>query len=336
MAGSDLLLFEQTGARDAQIPSGLAPIPTASWGGGMYSFGHAHIDTAVIEGEPAIVVASMMEADVYGYRASGQKVFESAVPNTQVTCLGVGDLDGDGEDEVLVGRDSQLGLTCLDGAGNTMWKYGTMLDPWVVTIADTSGDGRPEVYVGSPGGQVGVLDAKGRQVSQWTLTRMQTSIEAADLDRDGADELAGIGQDFGQSSARPGGGSGLQTMFGLSLVGIAPDGTQLWSQQLSTGVAYLTPTSIVAGDLDADENGEWIASVADGTVRIYDIDGNELDRYAMGEDIHALAVAPSDKPGGKDRLWVSIGQEVVGLEWEKWTSTPTPASPGDDDSDDDA
>lgn len=98
---------------------------------------------------------------------------------------------------------------------------------------------------------------------------------------------------------------------------------------------YVTPSSVVAGDLDADGRGEWIASATDGTVRIVDIDGNELDRYAMGEHIYALAVAPSGKPGEKPRVWVSLGQEVVGLEWRQWTATPTPASSGDDDIDDD-
>lgn len=335
MSGLDLLLFEPTGAQDAKIPSGLMPVPTAGWGGAMYSLGQGRLEVAVIQGEPAIAVGSMMEASVYGYRASGQKVFEDTVANTRVTCLGVGDLDRDGEDEILVGRDSQLGLTCLDTDGNPKWRYGALLDPRFVTIADTSGDGKPEVYIGSPGGYVEVLDASGKQVSQWTPTRMDDSITAADLDRDGKDELAAIGSSLGQSAAGPGGGPGFQSIFTLNLVGIAPDGSQLWSQQLATGVPYLTPSSVVAGDLDADGQGEWIASATDGTVRVFDIDGNELDRYAMGAHIYALAVAPPEKPGDKPRLWVSIGQDVVGLEWQQWTTTPTPAASGDDDADDD-
>jgi hypothetical protein len=140
---------------------------------------------------------------------------------------------------------------------------------------------------------------------------------------------------MGQSSAGPGGGQGFQSLFTLSLVGIAPDGSQRWSQQLATGVPYLTPSSVVADDLDADGQGEWIGSASDGALRIFDIDGNELDRYAMGEQIYALAVAPPDRSGGKPRVWVSVGRDVIGLEWQQWTTTSTPAAPGDDDSDDD-
>jgi hypothetical protein len=339
MAGPDLLLFEQTGAQDAQIPSGLKSVPTPTWGGGIYSFGQVDLEVATFLGRPVIVVASMMDPHVFAYdvQVAPAAVFHDTVANTRVTCLGVGDLDGDREDEILVGRDSQLGLTCFDSAGNTKWKYGSMIDPSFVTVADTSGDGKPEVYVGSPGGQVEVLDANGRQVGRWTPTRLDTSITAADLDHNGADELVGIGSSLGQPSAGPGGGGpGFQSLFALSLVGIAPDGSQLWSQQLSTGVAYLTPASVVAGDLDADGKGEWIASATDGTVRVFDIDGNELDRYAMGQHIYALAIAPPGKSGDKPRLWVSIGQDVVGLEWHQWTSAPMPADPGDDDSDDGA
>ena len=337
LAGKDLIVFDQAGSREATFASGLAPMPTAAWGGGMYNLGQADVEIAVIQGQPATMVGSMMEASVHGYRANGQRVFESTVANTQVTCLGVGDLDGDGEDEVLVGRNSQLGLACLDSSGNTKWTHGGMLDPSFVLIADASGDGKPEVYVGSLGGQVSILDGQGRPAGNWSVARVDSAMAAADLDRDGAAELAGIGSGLGQPPTGGGGGTSYQGLFTLSLVGIAPDGAQLWSQQLSTGMPYATPSSVVAGDLDADGQGEWIASATDGTVRIFDIDGNELDRYAMGERVYALAVANSGKPGDKPRVWVSLGQEVVGLEWQKWTSTPTPAaSSGDDGSDDDA
>ncbi len=124
----------------------------------------------------------------------------------------IGDVDGDGRDEILV--TSPWGIGILKVSGNTltammMAPNGTRFDGWllntvdnhVVTTADLDGDGRAEIVITSPWG-IGVLKlsgntltaammaANGTRFGGWLLNTLDNRIgPAADFDGDGRAEL---------------------------------------------------------------------------------------------------------------------------------------------------
>ena len=247
---------------------------------------------------------------------------------TRAKTIEVADLNGDRESEILVARDSQLGLSCLDSKGAALWTFAGIPDPEVVVAADGTGDGKLEVYVG--GGLTGasspvvVLDGKGRQIGQWPTAWGEISLAGADLDGDRKAEFVAVVPDVLSQ-----GGSFAARAFNTSLIGLSPNGKETWRTLLSTGLAGMSAASLASGDFDGDGKGEWLANGPDGTLRAYTQDGAELCRQGMGRFVAALAVTPPEKKGGRARAWVAMGSEVLGLDWRKWTGRrvkPKPAA----------
>ncbi len=326
LAGSDLTICDQAGRRVRSFTTAMPNLPPSSGPPGLprpallsatLSFLSATLSPAVIKRQPAIVMACRAGDAVVVYDPAGRELLRSSVPGTRVSALEVADLDADGESEILVGRDSQLGLSCLDSKGRTVWRFAGVPDPEVVVAADATGDGRPEVYVGggvAAGSPVAIADANGRKIGQWPATRGETVLAAADLDGDRKAEFLAVAP---AALSQPSG------VLYVSLIGISSSGKETWRMWLSTGLAGLVRTSLASGDFDGDGKGEWLVSGPDGTLRAYTKDGVELCRQGMGQFLKALAVTPPGKRGGRARVWVAMGSEVLGLDWQKWTGQPT-------------
>ncbi len=124
----------------------------------------------------------------------------------------VGDVDGDGKDEIII--SSPWGIGILKLSGNTftvpmMTPNGTRFGGWLlntadnhlVTLADLNGDGKAEIVISSPWG-IGVLQLSGNTLialmmspngtrfGEWLLNSLDNRIgPAADFDGDGIAEL---------------------------------------------------------------------------------------------------------------------------------------------------
>ena len=308
--GTMISIRDQTGKEKGSFASHLRaldqPPVSGSWvrvtpGGGIR---RPRIGT--MQGRPAIAVTDGENESVFVYRPDGTLALNNKVKYSHVRCLQLADLDGDGEDEMLVGRSSGVGLVCVDAKGKTKWKHGAATDPRWAEVGDGNGDGKPEVFVGYETSAPHLLNAEGRRIGEWTKYRLECAVRSADLDHDGKlDFLIGVSP---QPTA-----SGTQ---GLMLEGVGADGSTVWDTSLQSGsYAWSWVTHLASADLNADGQGEWIASSPDGTVGIYDKAGKEIGRYAMGQDIQTLGVVGPNKEGEKPELWVSLGQEVVILKW---------------------
>ena len=185
----------------------------------------------------------------------------------------IGDVDGDGRDEILV--TSPWGLGILKVSGGTlsvvmMAPNGTRFGGWllntadnhVVTTADVDGDGRAEIIITSPWG-MGVLKlsgttltspvmaANGTRFGGWLLNTADNRIgPAADFDGDGRSELLisspwglGVlklpGSTFAAPMMAPNG-----TRFGGWLLNTADNRFELGEQTLRVHVKILTDPSI--------------------------------------------------------------------------------------------
>jgi hypothetical protein len=87
---------------------------------------------------------------------------DDAMPRAPILKLYPTDLDGDGNEELIVlrGRSAH----CLNAAGETLWSYTTDSIARSVCAGDLDGDGVPEVLVGSDDEYVYVLDNAGNEL----------------------------------------------------------------------------------------------------------------------------------------------------------------------------
>ena len=264
------------------------------------------------------MVHQPLAQDVAAFRPDGQVLFRQMVATAPMKGIAVADLDGDGEDEVLVPQAAQGRVVCYGGSGSVRWS--ASIGPQsgggmgAVTVADVTGDGQPDVLAHSMvSGGTTVLDAAGQQTGQWSGPSGIDAMLPSDLDGDGHPEFLAAAQAGVFAGAASSG-----SFEEVAIAGLKTDGTVVWDTNLGRGWAPAMRSRTVAGDFDADGRPEWAAAPSDGTVRFYDMAGKELGRQAMGDYVTALAVEEPQTAGGKARLWVGLGSELVGLEWVQW------------------
>ncbi len=205
-----------------------------------------------------------------------------------------GDLDGDGEYELVVRRGGALEAYRLDGT--MLWRREALDAATPYTVFDLDGDGQAEVHTGEPG--CTALHVAYLEGGEPQLISQGPGI-AADVDGDGLDEIV-LGSvaldhdgtvlwshDLGPMSVLHvahilAGREGLQVFYalrnavetgGLGLLDAAT-GEPIWSLDLPT-TGFLGP-GLVA-DLLADQAGmQLFAAERDGRGRLFAADGRQI------------------------------------------------------------
>jgi hypothetical protein len=323
-AGKNITIRDAAGQQEAAFPSRLSELTKApsvgSWSPITPGGGIRRPQVGILQGKPAIVVTDGDGEAIVAYRADGSLALQNRVAKSHVRCFAVADLNGDGEAELLVGRSSAVGLVCMDSAGRTKWKHGSATDPSWVCVGDGNGDRRPEVFVGYDTSVTQILDASGKHVGDWTQWMLVDDALCADLVGDGKVEFL-LCRSLAPTTPGSGGSGSTSSAgmppfgMGLELQCAGPDGATKWNWPLAPGQPWATKSHLAHGDVNGDGKGEWIASAADGSVRVYDVAGSELGNYALGREIQAMGVVGSGKAGEKPQVWVSFGEEIVVLKW---------------------
>jgi outer membrane lipoprotein-sorting protein len=193
----------------------------------------------------------------------------------------VGDLDGDGEPELLVGYWGVVGVQGVKLDGTRIWSN-RRLPENVLRLAVTplTPLGKRRLLCNTGLMTLAVLDERGESLIEMPIGgRSLRLVAAADLRGDGATALCGV------ATLGPGNDSA---------VGFDVSGAELWNYPLPPGVhpaPELQNEMIVSGKLLPNEPGMWIFAGADGTVHLVGGDGRAIDVFAWGEPLHGLAVA---------------------------------------------
>jgi outer membrane protein assembly factor BamB len=179
----------------------------------------------------------------------------------------VGDLDDDGDMEIVVGSEDG-NIYALDDSGKTIWSYKTSKairsSP---ALADLNDDGKLDVVVGTTDGKILALDgSNGREI--WKLefyNIFRSSPVIYDIDSDYNQEIV-IGSENGT----------LYTLDGES-------GLEEWVFS-ADGDMYSSPT---VGDLDNDGDMEVIAASRGGVIYAFQHNGTLLWQYNTTNSIYS-------------------------------------------------
>ncbi|MBN2013865.1 MAG: hypothetical protein JW778_01665 [Candidatus Altiarchaeota archaeon] len=223
---------------------------------GDFPWGMAVYDTNK-DGKKEVILAG---SQVFTYDADRNILWSYGLDGSAYD-LKVEDIDGDGEDEILVG--SYPDLTVLKTNGELKWEYKTEGIVRSVHVTDLEEDGKKEIILASD--KVYALDANGKELWTHNTTDKVYFVHSGDLDWDGVKEIAAASK---------------------KIYVLGKDGEEQWTYD-----PYRTSTELYIGDVDNDGRNDLIVSGADHTVYLFkarEIYIKERQTYTLYEEAETL------------------------------------------------
>jgi thiol-disulfide isomerase/thioredoxin len=183
------------------------------------------------------------------------------------------DLNGDGTLELGVGFWGDVGVQCASLDGKRLWTNRTV--QFVLRLAATAPEnGAAKLLAANSRGGLLPLDQDGKEASEIQIAgRPLQSVHAADIDGDGELEYTGLS---------------IRSLGANTVVGFNLEGRELWHYDLPLGVAEKPIETISAARLFNNQS-QWLATAADGSVHILDAAGKLIDRFNHGATLSGVA-----------------------------------------------
>ncbi|MBL9123213.1 MAG: hypothetical protein JNG90_06240, partial [Planctomycetaceae bacterium] len=196
----------------------------------------------------------------------------------EVSDVQLADLNGDGQIEVCISYWGELGIDVLDTSGKLLWQQRGLENVFRLAVVGAA-DAPKTLYAAHAKGTLATFDAQGKRGAEITVPqRFLRTLVAADLTGDGTPELCGLAPVAQDRDV---------------LVGLSPNGEELWSYELPGGL-HEQPVEMIAAGRAIGAAGEWIIAAADGSIQILAADGNLVDRFHYGAAITGLAACEVD------------------------------------------
>ncbi|MFV2066258.1 MAG: glycoside hydrolase family 9 protein [Pirellulales bacterium] len=245
--------------------------------------------------------------------ASGHELWRRQVGTIQWGSVAWGDLDGDGQDELIAGTED-AGILAFTASGEPLWSYhgdhegDRIRVSCPIAVADMDGDRRAEVFAADVWGLF-CLASDG--LPKWrTVTgdRFLGAVVIADVDRDGRPEVLVAAADD-------------PALFCLD----AFTGHVRWRCRLLQGADTYAGSSLAVGDIDGKPGEEIVIADQAGHVYCISTQGNICWTFSTEKSVHA-AVSLGDVDGDRriDVLVASGDHNLYGVSDEgqlKWRYT---------------
>lgn len=220
--------------------------------------------------------------------------------NQGVGDVQIGDLDGDGKLEVLVGYYSTVGMKVVSLEGEPIAANRGLAEVSRIVLLGKDDDGKQLLLCTSAGALV-QLDSQLNRLGELKVSnRLVNWFDVADLDGNKTPDICCLC---------------FLEMYEQIAVGTNPQGEELWTYQLPKGLSIAEP--ILAGNVKPSGAGQWILPGADGSIHILAADGKPLDQFNYGKLITGIATLLIDRKPvlmistkeGLDAYWIeSPGQ----------------------------
>ena len=160
----------------------------------------------------------------------GKKLW-SAPPGQGVDDVWAADLNGDGNDEVIVGYNGGTGLHVFAADGKEQWAFTSIGNVWHVTAADLDGDGALEVLTTSAAGKVHVFDGKGTELDTLEPGIYANMVRVFRLPGESADAVLVVGGGVGHAQ----------------MAAMTGKGDVLWQSDLPDNVTHCDSLACASG-----------------------------------------------------------------------------------------
>ena len=221
-----------------------------------------------------------------------QNNFPISVTQPLISGNAAADLDGDGNQEIIIGgSDSLVHVYTLDGSELSGFPY--VLANKIVgapAVADIDGDGELEIVVTSRDKHIHVIEADGSGTTIAEAGGYLIGTPAlADLDNDGELEIVAGG-------------------FAHDILVVNPDGSALPSYPVSLGNERMS-SGVALGDLDGDGAQDIVVGTWGNNVHALDLSGNELPGFPVDVGDHVAAAPVLADLDGDGNLEILVGQD---------------------------
>lgn len=226
------------------------------------------------------------QVTVYDQKGALLWAYPPATGSSGIDDVAAVDVDGDGNDEVVVGFNGSTGVHVLSSKGSVIWTSTTIGNVWHVDGGDLRGNGQPQVVTTSAAGQVHIFSADGSDRVNIAPGFYAGMVRVGRISaKDNAASIFAAGR--------------LARSTTLNVAAFAGDGTKKWESSIdASGTAFAQAATLAT-------TRPWLAvSLQSGEVFVLDATNGTVIGSADGQDRAEVAWL-TEKSGGAPLLVVS-------------------------------